>query len=272
MSVDPIDGCTFWYTNHVADPPGFPKPTPIIAFKFEHCERAARQTCVFGSQRVDLRDRVHVSATVGAVGSLELGSVALVNGEVSVSGNVLMRERSGINGDLTLSGTLTRQNGTSIVGTITRAAVTLTPPPAKTVAAGSGDTSVPNGETTTLAPGTFGNVTFRARSRVTMSAGNYAFASLNIEPDVIVTAPGPVNVNVQGQFQLGDRSHVDTPPGVALSVHSNATSVRIGTDATFDGNISAPRASVTVSSRTTFNGCLAGRNVLVDTDARLFEP
>ena len=105
-----------------------------------------------------------------------------------------------------------------------------------------------------------------------MRTGNYAFASLNIEPDVVVDATGPVVVDVQGQFQLGDRSRVYAPSDVGFNVHSSATSVRIGTDAIFDGNISAPNASVSVYSRSTVNGCLAGKTVLVDTDTHVTEP
>ena len=272
MSMDPVDGCTFWHTNHLASTPGAPKPTPIAAFRFANCAPAANQTCVFGSQRVDLRDRAKISAAVGAIGSLEVGSVAVVTGDVFVSGNALLRDRSTINGDLTYSGVLSRQNNTSITGTLTQAPVQLVAPPTQTVSAGSGDQSVANDAIVTLSPGTFGNMTFRARSRVTMNPGTYTFASLNIEPDVRVTASGPVIVNVQGQFQLGDRSRVDAAAQVAFSVYSNGASARIGTDATFNGSINAPNASVTVSSRVIFNGCLAGKSVLVDTDSVLTQP
>ena len=38
MSVDPIDDCTFWYTNHIAGVGGFgARPTQIASFRFDTC-------------------------------------------------------------------------------------------------------------------------------------------------------------------------------------------------------------------------------------------
>lgn len=121
----------------------------------------------------------------------------------------------------------------------------------------------------TLNPGNFGNMTIRARSRVTFVAGTYDFASLNIEPDVQITITGGgVNVNVQGTVQIGDRSHV-TASGGMLLLYSNGSQLVIGTDVQFDGVIAAPNAAVTVSSRTNINGCLGGSSVFLDTDIKL---
>jgi len=77
-----------------------------------------------------------------------------------------------------------------------------------------------------------------------------------------------VNVNVQGTFQFGDRS-VIVASGGTLTVYSNGTQLRIGTDVRFSGLIVAPNATVNVFSRTNIAGCVGGRDVTLDTDVTL---
>ena len=107
----------------------------------------------------------------------------------------------------------------------------------------------------------------RPGATVTLNAGVYNFASLNVEVDVNFIANGAVEVNVQGDFQFGDRSAVIG--GDMLTVYSNGALVRIGTDAVFNGMLVAPDATITVFSRTTINGCVGGENVTFDTDVIL---
>jgi len=139
----------------------------------------------------------------------------------------------------------------------------------RTFPVGAGFQEVANGAITTLTPGNFGNMTIRARAQVTLGPGTYNFASLNIEPDVRITVTGGgVNVNVQGTFQFGDRS-VIVASGGTLTVYSNGTQLRIGTDVRFSGLIVAPNATVNVFSRTNIAGCVGGRDVTLDTDVTL---
>jgi hypothetical protein len=44
LSVDPVDDCTFWYTNHVAGIGGAgARPTRIASFRFESCKSSVAQ-------------------------------------------------------------------------------------------------------------------------------------------------------------------------------------------------------------------------------------
>jgi hypothetical protein len=54
LSVDPVDDCTFWYTNHVAGVGGTgTRPTRIASFRFGDCKYC-------GELRLD-RDRLHLT-------------------------------------------------------------------------------------------------------------------------------------------------------------------------------------------------------------------
>jgi len=57
--------------------------------------------------------------------------------------------------------------------------------------------------------------------------------------------------------------------GGTLTVYSNGTQLRIGTDVRFSGLIVAPNATVNVFSRTNIAGCVGGRDVTLDTDVTL---
>jgi cellulase/cellobiase CelA1 len=234
-----------------------------VSFRFTECTAPA---CILGETNVDLRDRVVATADVGAGSFLEVGAPATVNGDGFVGGDALIRSNGVVTGNLTLAGTLSTQGPSTVGGTLTENGDPTIPTlPTKTFATGSGFQEVTGVQT--LAPGNFGDVVVRSNATVTLNAGTYNFASLNIETDVNLVVNGAVEVNVEGDFQLGDRSDV-TGAG-ELGVYSNGGFVRIGTDATFSGILVAPNANVIVASRTEVDGCVGGENVTFDTDVTL---
>ena len=183
-----------------------------------------------------------------------------------VGGGALIRSNGVVTGNLTLGARLSTQGPFTIGGTLSENASPAIPTLAtKTFSTGTGNQTISTN--VTLNPGNFGNVTVQSGKTVTFNAGTYNFASLNVGTDDILVINGVVTVNAQGTFQLGDRSRV--PAGAQLTVYSNGASIRIGTDATFNGTLIAPLASVVVSSRTTVNGCVGGQNVAFDTDVTL---
>lgn len=268
MSVDPVDGCTFWYTSQLEALEGAGDPlrlleTRIVSFRFDEC--GAQPVCILGENRVDLRDRVTATADLAAGTFLEIGAPATLDGNGIVGGNALIRSNGVVTGDLTLGGTLSTLGTFTIGGTLTENADPVIPElVTKTFATGSGFQVITGN--TVLAPGNRGNVVVRPGVTLTLGSGTYNFASLNVETDVTLIANGTVEVNVQGSFRFGDRSDA---VGNGLTVYSNGTIVRIGTDATFHGVLVAPNASVTVSSRTHIHGCVGGEVVTFDTDVIL---
>jgi predicted acyltransferase (DUF342 family) len=240
------------------------------AIYFKVCAAQAN-ACVFASQNLTLKDRDQVTAPVIAGSFLSLGSAAKIIDNPAVNGNAFMADQSVVQGNLTLHGTLQHQNTFTITGTLTQNVVDVMVPTliTKTFTVGTGNQSVANGAVVTLAPGNFGNMTFGAGAQVTLAAGTYDFASLNIQPGVKVIANGVVNVNVQGALTVGDRDNISASSPESLTLYTNGSAVTVGTDVTFTGVLVAPTAAINVSSRLMATGCLGGKNLTIDTDAKL---
>ena len=237
---------------------------------FKVCRQA--DACVLASQSLDLRDRDQIAAPVAAGTFLTLGSAATIVDDPQVNGGALLRDRAVVQGDLTLHGVLQRQGQVTITGTLREnAADVLIPTLAtRTFAVGAGTQAVANDAVVTLAPGNFGNMTFRARAQVTLTAGTYDFASLNVEPDVRLNAIGVVNVNVQGALTIGDRDRITAAAPRNLTLYTNrAGTVTVGTDVVATALLVGPSATVNVASRLTLSGCIGARNLTIDTDAHL---
>jgi len=269
MQMKSLDGC--FHGAFVANGNAFGltvSDTDPVYFKT--CRQA--EACVFASQNLDLRDRDQINAPVAAGTFMTLGSAATITDNPQVNGNAFMRDQSVVQGNLTLRGTLQHQTVFTITGALREnAADVLIPTLAtRTFAVGAGNQAVPNGAIVTLAPGNFGNMTFRARSQVTLVNGTYNFASLNIEPDVRVNGTGTVNVNVQGALTIGDRDRINAAAPQNLTFYTNsAGTVLVGTDVIATGLFVGPTATINVASRLTMSGCIGARNLTIDTDARL---
>ncbi len=219
--------------------------------------------CLFAGQTFDLADRDNVTSDLDAGSHLEVGSSARLQGNGTVGGGAFIRSNGVVTGNLTLGGTLSTQGPFTIGGTLSQNASPAIPALAtKTFPVGTGTRSISSN--VTLAPGNFGNVTVQAGQTVTFNAGTYNFASLNVMTDDLLVINGAVTINVQGSFQLGDRSR--TSAGAQLTVYSDATSIRLGTDLKFNGTLVAPAASIMIFSRTVLTGCVGGQNVSFDTD------
>ena len=100
-------------------------------------------------------------------------------------------------------------------------------------------------------------------------AGTYNFLSLNIQPDVVITDNAVTNVNVAGALTWSDRVKVQTTITHPLTVYTNATSARVGTDGVFNGFLLAPNANLSIAGRTSFLGCVGARDLSFEPDVIL---
>ena len=225
--------------------------------------------CLIARQNLNVRDRNTVTAASFA-GSYDAGNDTRVIGSVFVVGNGFLGDRTTVDQDMVLGGALAG-NRNGVLGSLVEngGPVPIPALPVRTFSVGAGSQSVANNAVVTLNPGTFGNMIFRAGSRVTLNAGTYNFASLNVEPDVRVTALGTVTVNVQGRLEIGDRAQVQGAAPGNLTLYANGIDQRIGTDVILRALFVAPQASVTVFSRTQITGCLGANVVRFEPDVIL---
>lgn len=233
---------------------------------------------IFSTTATTLADRTRIAdGSVGSNGPVTIGNDGIINGNVTAGGDVQVGDRTRIQGDVTTAGLIRRSasGGSTISGAakesssytpLTIATITVTP--------NTSDVTVANDATQSLAPGTYGVVTLRARSKVTLSSGVYQVAQLLIEPDVTLTfnqAAGVVDVRVRDNLSFGDRTIVKigtSAPGILAKFYSHQTSeVRVGTDIVFlPVALSAPNGTLHVYSRTNVVGSLRGKTVIVEPD------
>lgn len=232
--------------------------------------------CMHALQSVALADRT--TTTVGQLlggRAFQLGSdnaTATVTADVAVNGNAFLRSSSRINGNLTMSGTLSNQGPYTVTGTIRpRTPVTIPPIVRMTVPVGTTDIRANAGTTVTWSPGTYRDGLIQQITAgqpagiANLSAGVYNLSSLTLEPDArmnLNTTGGDIFINVEGAFNVGDRSRLIKTGAGQVAIYTNATgTVRLGTDIQFNASLSAPAALLQVYSRTTINGCTAANQI-----------
>lgn len=266
-----VDSCFYggFTGNGAALGRPFDNTDPIY---FQVCQQA--NPCVLATQTVNIGlntgDRTQITASVDAGALIQIGSHATVTGNVIGAANAFMQDNATVAGNLTLGGVLQHQNIFTVTGTLTEhATVTIPALATRTVTAGTGTQTIANNAVVTLSPGQFGNMTINAGARVTLLAGTYNFLSLNIQPDVTIIDNAVTNVNVAGALTWSDRVKVQTTITHPLTVYTNATNVRVGTDSIFNGFLLAPNASLSVASRTSFQGCLGVRSATFEPDVTL---
>jgi len=243
---------------------------------------AVAQVCGYGiysTQQTNIRDRVQLSP--GAVGSgayVEVGVEAKVNGDIVSAGTVFLRDRCTVNANVYAAGSISKQNQVVVTGgEYPNVAVAPEIIETKTVTPGTQNFNLYNGNHLDLAPGAYRDMHLYDGSSLTLHEGVYSFrtfimeagnAALNFNPD-----DGFIEVNVSGELRFGDRNQFvlagEADP-VQVQFYTNGTNqVKVGTDSTFNGVITAPNAQVYVFSRVTVNGALYGKQVWVDADAKV---
>lgn len=239
---------------------------------FQVCQNP--NPCVLATTTINagmnVGDRTQIAASIDSGALFQLGSHATVTGNVLVNNNAFLRDNATIIGNLTLAGVLQHQNIFTIQGTLTEHATVVIPSlQVRTVTPGTGTTVVANNAVVTLNPGQYGDVIINAGARVTFLAGTYNMRSLNIQPDVIVTDNAATAINVAGALTWSDRVKVQSTITHPLTLYTNGTSIRVGTDGIFNGFLIAPNASLDIASRTSFQGCVGAHDITFEPDVIL---
>ncbi len=239
---------------------------------FEVCQNP--NPCVLATTTINagmnVGDRTLITASIDSGALFQLGSHATVTGNVLVNNNAFLRDNATIIGNLTLAGVLQHQNIFSIQGVLTEHATVIIPTlQVRTVTPGTGTTVVANNAVVTLNPGQYGDVIINAGAKVTFLAGTYNMKSLNIQPDVTVTDNAATAINVAGALTWSDRVKVQSTITHPLTLYTNGSSIRVGTDGIFNGVLIAPNASLDIASRTSFQGCVGAHDITFEPDVIL---
>lgn len=205
--------------------------------------------------------------------AVEFGADSKVFGDVDVSEECFLRERSSITGRLRYAEPCSEQNGVSI-GTKVVESPSKPEIHLSEIFSGIEPLSVGIGETTVLPPGKYGSFYANTGSKVKLSAGDYIFQSFYAEPDVKVffdLSVGAVSVGVSGNVRFGDRNEFSISGGNPGEIHWNVAgeTVELGTDGLYFGKFIAPNASFRISSRSHLVGGVYAHKLTVEPQSTL---
>ncbi|MDQ2943845.1 MAG: hypothetical protein M3R21_09295 [Candidatus Dormibacteraeota bacterium] len=258
MAIDPVDDCTFWYTNEYLKTSGsFNWSTRIASFKLPGCGSPDFSIAVSpGSQTVAQGSSTTYTATVtpsgGFTGTVSLSASGLPAGAVA-SFNPASVTTSG-SSTMTVTTASTTPTGTSVLtvtgtsGTLTHSAttnlvVTAPPTPDFSLSATPASQSVVQGASTSYAAtvtptnGFTGTVTFGA-------TGLPAGATATFNPTSVTTS-GSSTMNVTTSTTTPTGSYPITITGTSGSLTHSAT-VTLVVNAPADFSLAATPASQSV--------------------------
>jgi RHS repeat-associated protein len=233
------------------------------------------------SQELSFIDNNSVFSGGGAVGSntlVRVGLDAKIDGDIVSGGNVELMDRVEVQGEITCAGTYSYvESAPPIVsGNVTQSApVTVVNIPVKSaISYGTTNFTVSSGQSVPIAPGSYKNLTVPGGATVTFTNGIYNFKSLTVADNGTILFDVPmdktIQINVETTFELKNSATAKFPgKGYApcVAIYTNAYSVNIGTEVTFNGILTAPNATVLIDSRTTIDGAIYARNISTRPDA-----
>jgi hypothetical protein len=137
-------------------------------------------------------------------------------------------------------------------------------------AAGPGGANQTVNKTQTLAPGNYGQLHVRPKGTVTLAAGTYTFASIELQPNALLLAAGPVTIVVSGRVSVSNGGTVGPAPGsgitardVVLYAHAADGPITLGNHTTIALNAYAPNGTLSIGSQSHVVGALLGKRVSI---------
>jgi hypothetical protein len=234
---------------------------------------APAAACYHAVQSLEVRDRATFSTTSAVAGNgFKALAKAHVFADLELKGPASARDLAVLKGDVRVSGTLSLLNGANVEGTLTQNVPISVPVlTSQAVTPGTLAVTVNGGQTRSLAPGAYGTVVVRSNGVLALGPGEYRFKSLTVEGELYANhSSGAIIVNVQQAFLFRDRSLVRVEDPRMLRFNAATTGIiSVGTDAVFAGYVSAPNASFEVGSRSEIASCVAAKSLLFQPDSRI---
>jgi hypothetical protein len=169
------------------------------------------RSAVYATASADFRDGVQLHTTSGGpatllnsgTGNTHLG-VHAQSGDVLSRGPIRLDDRAVVTTIARSAGAVS-QGSQVVVGTVLMNSPMTFPAPFSVTPGSFGTTAVTvsRGQTRTLTPGSYGNVTVYSGGRLNLSSGVYRFAQFDLEPQAILglaQASGPIQIQVQSNL------------------------------------------------------------------------
>jgi hypothetical protein len=206
----------------------------------------------FGSHGVTIADRGIVNGSVyaGAGSVTSVGNDAAVNGNLISASPVLLHDRTAVTLIDTNAG-LTRGNSDVLGAVLTTTPVLPAFPTISQTFTGTQTITVAVGGSRPLAPGQYGAVTVFSSGRLVLSAGTYAFTSLDLEPQATLVTPSATGETAQlfVRDSVIYRGRAAIASGTLAPLFLGYTgSNAITIESPYTGTIVAPSASLTLQS------------------------
>ncbi len=142
--------------------------------------------------------------------------------------------------------------------------------------AGGDDVDVKKFGSSSLAPGSYGEVEVERGGNLTLSSGSYFLEELELKKDATLTldiSNGPIVINVEDDVELNRGANTVFNPDIndeSLFLTLNTLDdVELKRDATFKGSILAPHGEVELSRGVSFEGAICAEEIEVSRDGAL---
>ncbi len=233
---------------------------------------------IFGQQEVNIRDRSVIgSGLIGSNNYVYLGVESEVQGDMISGDAVFMANHSVAAGNIHYRNTIFKQEPTYVLGTETQ----FTDPfveilLARTFDVGTENININTGDAPlALAPGNYNELRMYPGTTLVLTGGVYNFNRFAMESGsstvVFDSDYDFIEINAEQELRFGDRNTFELTEGTEpeqVQFYTNSQSqIKIGTDTTFVGVITAPFGQIYAFPRTTITGNLVGNSVWVDMEA-----
>lgn len=212
-------------------------------------------TVVSGETGVSLGVRTNVGGpAVSAAGKVHAG-VSSITGSIVAARDVNLGNTARVDGPVRAGGALVRGRDVVITGPVT-AGQPIGPPTihswtVNTPAGNMGAISVAQDQIRDLAPGSYGDLTLKPRSKIVLHSGVYSFAKVTVEPNaelLIDNAAGVVQVYATGQVSFKGCVH-PARFGVPQFLLGALGSYDVAIHSAFVGVVVAPAATIRLKVR-----------------------
>ncbi|MBN2529172.1 MAG: hypothetical protein JXR76_22475 [Deltaproteobacteria bacterium] len=250
---------------------------------FSALAQTQASSCVFGVwgvNEVNIRDRATVAlGIVGSQNNVSMGVAAEVNGDIVSGGAVFMANNAVASSNVYYNLHLFKQEPVYILGTESQIAellpVDLSP---RSIQYGNTDIMLNNGDSITLPPGDYRNLQMNAGATLVLEGGIYNFSRFIMEggpASVVLDAKESfIEVNAQNEMRFGDRNSFilegGTKPEDVQFYTNSQGQIKIGTDTSFKGVVTAPLGQIYLFPRSVVEGNLLARSVWIDNEATVY--